>query len=801
MTNQHLSDKEIKFGLAIKNLAKTITPIKTQSVQHEGAMVIWQACQKIANYAHIILPHIEEHFLMNHPDPLEIITRKANIRKRQVHLSRNWFKEDHGPILGFLKKNNSPVALLPTRDFKYIVYDPHTGSTYKLEDPSIVDSNAWIFYRTFSNKIIYFKDLVKFSQYGNSRDWLRIFAMVVMMGIVLMALPYGFGKLTHLLLSGVKDNELLFLVTILSGGVVAGACCTLTRGLSVVRIQGHTDSKLQAAVIDRLLKLPLSFYRKYKIGDLGLRAMGINQIRLAFTGVNLLNMLSSLIGVFYLIFIACYSIPIAIVTFILLAILCVITFLAGWKMLSYTRKETTLQGSVTSKILQYIQGIAKIRLSAAEPLAFTLWAQEYSKQQKNIYKSQLILCRIIAFNQMFPFIANLILFASFAIFVKNLSLITASGTFLAINAAFGTLMGLTLNLSQTLLQIINVIPTYERLRPILQAAPEADESKTDPGILKGHIETQHLSFKYAPNLPWILKDITLNIKPEEYVAIVGESGGGKSTFLRQNALIAIMAQIGSYVPATKAHIGCVDKLFSRVGASDNLAKGQSTFMVEMTETATILNLATEKSLVILDEIGRGTATYDGLSIAWAVLEHIHEAIKCRTIFATHYHELTKLQLQRLALYSMKVKEWKDNIIFLHEVGAGSADRSYGIHVAQLAGVPKKVTLRAAEILKDLEEKNTTQQPTSSLPLFGYQPEQLQKTKAEIERLERLTKGLTDETGVTLRNTSVNGFVNEIYHTSTETDPELVLYWKDANKGFAELVNKKAQALKQEFENA
>ncbi|HEU0218649.1 MAG TPA: DNA mismatch repair protein MutS, partial [Stellaceae bacterium] len=167
--------------------------------------------------------------------------------------------------------------------------------------------------------------------------------------------------------------------------------------------------------------------------------------------------------------------------------------------------------------------------------------------------------------------------------------------------------------------------------------------------------------------------------------VTGPNMAGKSTFLRQNALIAILAQMGSYVPATSARIGAVDRLFSRVGAADDLARGRSTFMVEMVETAAILNQAGPKSFVILDEIGRGTATFDGLSIAWAALEHLHEVNRCRTLFATHYHELTAL-----ACHTMRVKEWKGEVVFLHEVGAGTADRSYGIHVAKLAGLPKSV---------------------------------------------------------------------------------------------------------------
>ena len=204
--------------------------------------------------------------------------------------------------------------------------------------------------------------------------------------------------------------------------------------------------------------------------------------------------------------------------------------------------------------------------------------------------------------------------------------------------------------------------------------------------------------------------------------LTGPNMAGKSTFLRQNALIAVLAQIGSFVPADEAKIGIIDRLFSRVGAADNLAKGQSTFMVEMVETATILNQASKRSLVILDEIGRGTATFDGLSIAWAVIEYLHDHIQCRGLFATHYHELTNLiaKLDRLSPHSMKVREWKGTIIFLHEVIKGTANRSYGIHVGELAGLPKSVTTRARQVLNLLEQSNHSQnlhELADDLPLF------------------------------------------------------------------------------------
>ena len=215
-----------------------------------------------------------------------------------------------------------------------------------------------------------------------------------------------------------------------------------------------------------------------------------------------------------------------------------------------------------------------------------------------------------------------------------------------------------------------------------------------------------------------------DLAPEQRLwLITGPNMAGKSTFLRQNALIAVLAQVGSFVPAKSAHIGVVDRLYSRVGAADDLARGRSTFMVEMIETAAILNQSGERALVVLDEIGRGTATYDGLSIAWATVEYLHTHNKCRALFATHFHELTALsaKLNSLACYHMRVKEWKDTVIFMYELALGAADRSYGIQVARLAGLPPTVLNRAQAVLAVLEQEergSDLTQLTKDLPLFS-----------------------------------------------------------------------------------
>ncbi|MCM2396880.1 DNA mismatch repair protein MutS [Rhizobium sp. S95] len=279
--------------------------------------------------------------------------------------------------------------------------------------------------------------------------------------------------------------------------------------------------------------------------------------------------------------------------------------------------------------------------------------------------------------------------------------------------------------------------------------PLVDDSRMFAIVAGRHPVVEQALRRQAAS-PFIANDCNLSPDGSDDTGAIwlltGPNMGGKSTFLRQNALIAIMAQMGSFVPAGSAHIGIVDRLFSRVGASDDLARGRSTFMVEMVETAAILNQATDRSLVILDEIGRGTATFDGLSIAWAAVEHLHEVNRCRSLFATHFHELTVLseKLLRLSNVTMRVKEWDGDVIFLHEVGPGAADRSYGIQVARLAGLPASVVSRARDVLTRLEDadrKNPASSLIDDLPLFQVAVRREEALKSGPSKVEEALKTL------------------------------------------------------------
>ena len=280
--------------------------------------------------------------------------------------------------------------------------------------------------------------------------------------------------------------------------------------------------------------------------------------------------------------------------------------------------------------------------------------------------------------------------------------------------------------------------------------PKVDASRAFE-IVGGRHPVVEAALRRQSGAPFIANDCDLTAAGNQAAIwlLTGPNMAGKSTFLRQNALIALLAQMGSYVPATSAHVGMISQLFSRVGASDDLARGRSTFMVEMVETAAILNQADDRALIILDEIGRGTATYDGLSIAWATLEHLHDVNRSRALFATHYHEMTTLagKLSGVENATVAVKEWDGDIIFLHEVRKGAADRSYGVQVAQLAGLPSTVISRARIVLEALEKgerEGGAKQKTliDDLPLFSAVRTEKPKKQSLVE--ETLAKIHPDE---------------------------------------------------------
>ncbi len=304
----------------------------------------------------------------------------------------------------------------------------------------------------------------------------------------------------------------------------------------------------------------------------------------------------------------------------------------------------------------------------------------------------------------------------------------------------------SLSLIATAVSVIDVTSAFAELAVRRRYVRPVVDDSTAFDIRGGRHPVVEAMLQDRADGTFIANDCNLSEGDKRLWLVTGPNMAGKSTFLRQNALIVVLAQMGSFVPALSAHIGVVDRLFSRVGAADDLARGRSTFMVEMVETAAILNQATPRSFVILDEIGRGTATFDGLSIAWACVEHLHASNRSRALFATHYHELTALaaRLPHLANVTIKVREWRGDVVFLHEVVAGAADRSYGIQVAKLAGLPASVTARAAEVLKLLEQSDQSSARLAlvdDLPLFSaarphaFPPDQSSPLERKLAAIE------------------------------------------------------------------
>ncbi len=294
---------------------------------------------------------------------------------------------------------------------------------------------------------------------------------------------------------------------------------------------------------------------------------------------------------------------------------------------------------------------------------------------------------------------------------------------------FSSLIGEIQQYAGRFLSTADAIAILDCLASLAEAAESLDYSRPEVNDGDGlEIEGGRHPVVEAATREFVSNDLSLDAE-KRIIILTGPNMAGKSTYLRQNALIIVMAQIGSFVPAQRASIGIVDRVFTRVGASDDLSKGHSTFMVEMSETANILNNATSRSFIVLDEIGRGTSTFDGLSIAWAVVEHLHDspALGARTLFATHYHELTDLSLtkERVKNYNMAVSEWNDGIIFLRKVLPGGSSRSYGIQVAKLAGVPQEVISRAKEILKNLESGELTESGMPRIAARDPRPEMRQ----------------------------------------------------------------------------
>lgn len=502
---------------------------------------LFKACWTVGNSLGVtIKPHPDFKKGLKLQNPLRGILEASRIRMRNIILKDNWWEKDiGGPVLAYIEEKKRPVAILPTDSGKYKMYDPAEESE-TLVTPQIALSLSGIahsFYRSFPDKKLTGMDLLKFGLHGLKRDIKMVLIMGIAAGLLSMITPIATGKIFETIIPGAERGQLFQLSMALIVFAFATAMFQITRAVAMLRVEGKMDASVQAAVWDRLLSLPVPFFRNYSTGDLAQRAMGINIIRQALSGVVVQSILGLLAASFSVGLLFYYSIKMAFVALGLILIALTVTSTLGYFKVRHQRELARIQGKISGMVFQFITGINKIRIASAESRVFNLWAKEFSEQKKVRFKAESLANHLAVFNSAFPVIATITIFFALTYFTKKAleagdPPILSIGDFLAFNAAFTSFLMAMLGMSEALISALNIIPIYERSKPIFETLPEVDITKSDPGKLSGTIETDQIYFKYEKDGPLILEDLSLNIKSGEYVALVGSSGCGKSTLFR-----------------------------------------------------------------------------------------------------------------------------------------------------------------------------------------------------------------------------------------------------------------------------
>ena len=465
-------------------------------------------------------------------DPLDDIARASQIKVRQVALKGEWWTQDSGPLLAYMEDDNRPVALVPISPNKYKLYDS-VNKTNILVDNQVAEGIkpfATAFYRPFPNAKISAKDLLLFGMESTwKRDLVTVLLMGVLGGLLGMLIPVATGIIFDSVIPAGERLQLLQIGLFLAASALTTMLFQLTRSFAVLRVEGKVEGSVQAAVWDRLLGLPVPFFKKYTSGELAMRAMGISQIRRALSGVTITTLITSIFSIFQFILLFYFSWKLAMIAVVLVLFAMLITLVLGFVQTSRERKMIEFVGKIAGLTLELINGVNKFRAAGAESRAFHLWSKEFGKGAVINIKKEKLANLLTTFNAVFPVFSAMIIF----FVLQHYSEINLNpGRFIAFNAAFIAFSTTMIAMSEALLNINNIIPLYQRSKPFLESLPEYDEAKGDPGELTGEVEVSHVSFRYKEDSPLVLKDISLTIKKGEYVALIGPSGSGKSTLFR-----------------------------------------------------------------------------------------------------------------------------------------------------------------------------------------------------------------------------------------------------------------------------
>jgi NHLM bacteriocin system ABC transporter ATP-binding protein len=468
-------------------------------------------------------------------DVVANIARASDLRHRAVVLKGKWWINPSGPLLAFRDRDMRPLALLPAADGVLQQYDPVEQTTTKVNEEVALSLHgfAYTFYRPLPGRKLSIWDLLSFGIRDVKRELVTIVSMGIFGGLLAMVLPIATGIIFDSIIPGSQRGQLLQICSFLVIAAIAASMFTLVRNFALLRLEGRMGAALQAAVWDRLLRLPVPFFRRYTSGDLADRSSVIGYILHTLTGSAIFSILSGVFSIFSFLLLFYYSWQLAAIASGLVFIIFVRSAISAYFEIRFQRQIYHLRGRISGMLLEFIGNIARLRISGSESRAFATWAHKFSAQKELSVRAQKVSNGLAVFNSAFPIVSMAILFGYAARWMGHPLLhALTTGTFLAFLAAFVQFQSAALGLSSAVESALGVVPLYERAMPIFEALPEVSKTNKQPGDLSGAIEVNHVSFRYHPDAPLVLHDISFAIRPGQFVAIVGPSGSGKSSLLR-----------------------------------------------------------------------------------------------------------------------------------------------------------------------------------------------------------------------------------------------------------------------------